>query len=100
MVIFEPRSRFRAAGFNPSTSSPWNRIEPPARPLRAKRPMAVMKVWLLPEPLSPTTPRHSPAATQRLTPRTAWTRPSWVAKSTVRSAMDRMGGSAVRRKLL
>jgi hypothetical protein len=61
------------------------------RPLPASRPMTVMKVWLLPEPLSPTTPRHSPAATDRDTPRTASTRPSWVWKLTFRSSTARTG---------
>ncbi len=54
--------------------------------------MVAMKVWLLPDPLSPTTPRHSPATTCKEMPRTASTtavvgietnRPDW--------SMARMG---------
>src|SRR5258708_6566006 len=40
--------------------------------------MTAMKAWLLPDPLSPTTPRVSPRATSSATPRTALTAPSWV----------------------
>ena len=56
--------------------------------------MTVMKVWLLPEPLSPTTPSVSPRATFRETPRTAGTGPSWVSKVTFRSSIARTGGAA------
>ncbi len=76
MVILQPRSRFSRLGPTPRISSPLNRTAPSARPFWANRPMTVMKVWLLPEPLSPTTPRHSPLATFRETPRTASTTPS------------------------
>ncbi len=50
-----------------------------------------MKVWLLPDPLSPTTPRHSPGATVSDTPLTASTTASWVSKRTVNLSMARMG---------
>jgi hypothetical protein len=96
MVIFEPRILFRAWGLSPKSSWPLNRMDPVARPLPASRPMAVMKVWLLPDPLSPTTPRHSPAFTDRDTPRTASTRPSSSWKLTFRSSIDRMGSAMVR----
>ena len=42
-------------------------------------------IWLLPEPLSPTTAIACPAAIARSTPFTAWTVPSPVRKDTVRS---------------
>ena len=44
-----------------------------------------LAVTLLPQPLSPTSPTSSPGATSKLTRFTAWTLPSWDAKSTVRS---------------
>ena len=93
IVIFEPRILFSARGFSPSSSWPLNRIEPLALPLAASRPMAAMKVWLLPEPLSPTTPSTSPRATLKETPRTALTIPSWVLKSIFRSSMERTGSA-------
>ena len=52
--------------------------EPVAQPFVAKRPMIDMKIWLLPEPDSPTTPSVSPARTSKLTPFTALTSPSRV----------------------
>jgi hypothetical protein len=87
MVIFEPRSAFSAFGLRLSNSCPWKRTEPLARPLAASRPITAMKVWLLPDPLSPTTPRVSPRAMDSETPRTAGTVPSWVENSTFRSSM-------------
>ncbi len=42
--------------------------------------MIDMKIWLLPEPDSPTTPTASPALTVKLTPLTAFTGPSGVVK--------------------
>jgi hypothetical protein len=92
MVIFEPRMRLSSAGFRPSSSVPENLAEPEARPLRASRPMTAMKVWLLPEPLSPTTPRVSPRGMESETPRTALTVPSWVSKSTRRFSRVRTAG--------
>ncbi len=88
MVMREPRMRFSARGFRPSSSWPRNRAEPFVWPLRAKRPITAMKVWLLPEPLSPTIPTHSPRPTSRLTLRTASTSPSGVSKPTDRSEID------------
>ena len=78
MVIFEPRMRFSSRVFRPSSSWPSKVAEPVAVPFWASRPMTVMKVWLFPDPLSPTTPRHSPWPTSRETPRTASTTPSGV----------------------
>ena len=92
MVIFEPRMRFSSRAFSPSNSPPRNFADPDARPLRARRPITAMKVWLLPEPLSPTTPRVSPRPMASDTPRTAFTAPSWVSKSTFRSVSVRTAG--------
>ena len=91
MVILEPRMRFSLWTGRPSNSWPLNLIDPEALPFRARSPMAAMKVWLLPEPLSPTTPRHSPLATASEMPRTASTSPSWVEKPILRSSIDRTG---------
>ena len=64
MVIFEPRMRFSSAGLQ---AQELLALEPRraagAGRCAASRPMTAMKVWLLPEPLSPTTPRHSPGWT-------------------------------------
>ena len=73
MVIFDPRIRLSSRGFSVSNSFPRNFAEPDARPLRARSPITAMKVWLLPEPLSPTTPSVSPRGTVSDTPRTACT---------------------------
>ena len=45
----------------------------------------------LPEPLSPTTPSSSPGAIEKLTPFTAWTAPSRVANTVLRSDTSRTG---------
>ena len=45
----------------------------------------------LPDPLSPTTPRSSPGAIEKLTPLTAWTAPSRVANTVRRSETSRTG---------
>ncbi len=95
IVIFEPRMRLRSPSFSPSSSWPLNFAEPSARPLAARRPITAMKVWLLPEPLSPTTPRHSPRPTLKETPRTASTTPSWVEKRTLSRSTARIGSAPV-----
>ena len=46
---------------------------------------------LFPEPDSPTTPSVSPAKRSYVTPSTAWTTPSSVSNSTVRSLIERTG---------
>ena len=46
--------------------------------------MAASADWLLPEPLSPTMPTHSPGETPKEIPFTAFTIPSGVSKSTFR----------------
>ena len=85
MVMREPRSRLSFTCGRPSSS--WLRkiTLPVARPFDASRPVAARKSWLLPEPDSPTTPRHSPADTLSEIFFTACTSPSLVAKRTSRS---------------
>ena len=53
-----------------------------------------MKLWLLPEPDSPTIARVSPGRRSRARPRTASTGPSGVAKRTAKSFTVRMGSLA------
>src|SRR3954466_1185548 len=60
------------------------------------RPRIVIAVTLLPEPDSPTMPSTSPRSSVKLTPSTAWTMPSSVAKLTFRSLTSR-SRSAIRR---
>ncbi len=92
MVIRAPRMRLNAAVGIPSSSWPRKRIEPDAWPLAARSPIAVMNVWLFPEPLSPTTPRHSPSRTVSETPLTASTTPSGESKPTRRSLISSTDG--------
>ena len=68
---------------------------PLPRPLRARRPMIDMKIWLLPEPDSPTTPSVSPFWIEKSTPPTAFTAPSWVAKLVLRPVTSRTAAIAV-----
>ena len=63
----------------------------------AKSPMTERKAWVLPEPLSPTTPTLSPASMLKQRPLTAATSPSAVANRVVRSWTSRTG--AIRRSL-
>src|SRR5712692_534972 len=56
--------------------------------------MIASAVTLLPEPDSPTTASTSPGFRTKLTPRTAWTTPSMVGKSTLRSLTSSRGASA------
>src|SRR3954462_8798654 len=59
--------------------------------LRLCRPMIAMLVTLLPEPDSPTMPSVLPRSTENVTPSTARTTPSSVAKETRRSFTCREG---------
>ncbi len=93
IVILEPRMSFSWPGFSPSSSLPLNLADPSARPFCANRPITAMKVWLLPDPLSPTTPRHSPRPTLSETPRTASTTPSCVWNRTVSFSTARIGSA-------
>src|SRR5919106_1379972 len=63
---------------------------------RGSSPMMASEVTLLPEPDSPTIPSTCPGWRSKLTPRTAWTMPSSVGNSTVRSLTWRTGSPSVR----
>src|SRR5215831_11196494 len=93
--ILLPRSSRSCAAGRPTRSVPSNRIAPPAiRPGgRGTRPMMLCAVTLLPQPLSPTTPRVRPAKSVKLTPSTARNSPSSVAKC-VRSSLTSRSGTA------
>ena len=71
MPMPAPRTRSSAAGGRSRSSRPRKRALPCARPLAASSPITARNSWLLPAPDSPTTPRHSPAATARSSPSTA-----------------------------
>src|SRR5690606_15181186 len=94
MVIFAPRMALSAFGSSPTISCPRYVAEPVTVPLAARRPMMPIMVWLLPEPLSPTTASVSPGRTSRSMPLTAFTSPSGVVKETLRSRTDRIGSMA------
>ena len=73
-------------------SSPAKRMRPwLTRPEASSRRVTANAVTDFPEPLSPTTPSVSPAATEKDTPRTASTSPRRVEKVTCRSSMARRG---------
>src|SRR5262245_8464264 len=61
---------------------------PVASPLPARRRIAAIMVWLLPEPDSPTTATVSPALTCMLMPLTASTMPSRVRNRTCRFSTE------------
>ena len=84
-LAFEPRMLRSTFAGAPISSWPLNLTEPVASPLPARRPIAAMNIWLLPEPDSPTTPTTSPLAMSKVAPLTAWTMPSGVLKRTWRS---------------
>ena len=83
MPIPAPRTRSSAAGASPSSSVPRKRALPCARPFAASRPITARNTWLLPAPDSPTTPRHSPRSTARVTSRAAVILPRGVSNVTV-----------------
>src|SRR6478736_9372473 len=88
MVTAPPRMAFRRLEDAPSISSPRYFTLPSARPLAESRPKAARKSWLFPEPLSPTTPRHSPSWIERLASWTACTSPSAREKRTLRPVIS------------
>ena len=87
IAMSRPRMARTSASGIVSRSRPWNSMLPLTVALGTMpvRPMMALAVTLLPQPLSPTRPTSSPGATSKLTRFTAWTVPSWDAKSTVRS---------------
>src|SRR5262245_39636992 len=95
-----PRMRLSCARGSPMSSWPSNLMLPCARPLPAKRPMTDMKIWLLPEPDSPTMPTASPGLIAKLTSLTAFTSPSGVAKVVSRWRTSRMRASLCRSAMI
>src|ERR1700722_14628046 len=91
MVTATPRRAFRRFGEAPRISSPRYLTLPLTLPLAARRPKAARKSWLLPEPDSPTTPRHSLSRMARLAFFTASTVPSAVSKRTFRLVISSSG---------
>src|SRR5258707_13566145 len=87
MVSFEPRMRFSCGAGAPRISPPSKRTLPSAVALPASRPMAAMKICVLPDPDSPTMATHSRAATASDTRRTAEMLRSGCEKLTVKSSM-------------
>ena len=87
MLMSRPRTWRTSFSGRASRSRSTNSIEPPTVAFLTMRvrPRMALAVTLLPQPLSPTSPTSSPGATSKLTLLTAWTVPSWDAKSTVRS---------------
>ena len=69
-----PISRRRWRGLRPRRSRPWNASRSAViLAVQGKRPMTASMETLLPDPLSPTMPRLSPAMRSKLTPSTAFT---------------------------
>src|SRR5215510_2948719 len=94
--IAEPRTLSSRSGDAFRISPPSKVTLPEQRPLIAVRPIAAIRIWLLPDPDSPTMPSTSPRRTSKLTPSTARTQPCSSLKSTVRSRADRIGAAALR----
>ena len=67
IATFVPRTRLSCSGDRLRISCPLRRTLPVARPLAASSPMIDMKIWLLPEPDSPTMPSVSPRSIAKLT---------------------------------
>src|SRR5688572_13232606 len=79
-----PRTRFSASESVPISSSPAKRADPTAPTFEASSPRHARKVCDFPEPDSPTTATHSPAATASETSCTTRCVPCAVVKSTQR----------------
>src|SRR5215813_1565741 len=95
MDIAEPRTTSRSLALRFSSSFPWKRTLPEARPLAASRPMMASRIWLLPEPDSPTMPTTSPRRRSKPTPSTAVTHPCGSLKRIARSRTARIGAAVV-----
>src|SRR5487761_25048 len=86
MPIALPRRRRSSPAGMVVSSRPSNSIDPPAiLPPCGSRPRIDIAVMVLPDPDSPTIPRVSPRATEKLTPSTGTTVPAGAAISTRRS---------------
>src|SRR6266480_5438870 len=94
MAISRPRSFAICLSGIPINSTPRYRIEPEILAGFGSSPMIARAVTLLPDPDSPTTASTSPGRRENVSPRTAWTTPSTVGKSTLRSVMASSGASA------
>src|SRR5882724_3042748 len=94
MVSLEPRMRFNRGAGAPRVSLPSKRTLPWAAALPASRPMAAMKICVLPDPDSPTMATHSRAATATDTCRTAEMLRFGREKPTVNSSMVNMGAKS------
>jgi hypothetical protein len=93
MAIPVPRMVFSCFSFIVRSSRPWKRMDPRTCALLGNRPIVARAVTDLPEPDSPTMPSTSPGARERSMPRTAWTTPSFVGKSTSRRSTCRAGSA-------
>ena len=84
--ISSPRMARSSPGFAVSRSLPFQSASPLEIVFRfALSPMIVRQVTLLPLPDSPTIPSVWPFSTEKVTPSTALTTPSWVWKDVRRS---------------
>src|SRR5258708_19555423 len=71
MVSCEPRTLFSVGPSTLNNSLPSNRTLPLTCALLPSSPMAAMKICVLPDPDSPTSPTHSEGAMLKDTPSTA-----------------------------
>src|SRR5690606_7008497 len=85
MEIWLPRNLRMTLGGALMISWPRKRAEPLTLAFAALRPRRFRKVWLFPDPLSPTMPTHSPGLMAKLNPSMAVTSPRGLPKRTVRS---------------
>ena len=82
MLIRSPRKRRRSSGGSPTSSRPRKRTLPLTVALTGSRPIVAIANVVFPHPDSPTSPKISPAATDRDTSLTAETVPSSVSNPT------------------
>jgi hypothetical protein len=94
--ISAPRRRSSRSSRWPRISCPRSLTLPEAAPFLASSPMIAIRIWLLPEPDSPTMPTVSPGQSDRLTSLTAATVPPSVRNWTRRSLISRIGGRAAK----
>ena len=91
MLTRAPRIDRHWAGVQLRSSRPSSRIDPLTFADPGTRPRAARASMVLPEPDSPTTPRVSLAAIEKLTPRTASIRPASVGMLIRRSSTSSSG---------
>ena len=96
IAMSRPRIARSSRGESLTRSRPAKRISPAAiQPGGLIRPMTERNVADLPEPDSPTMPRHSPEASSKSTPSTALTTPCRVRNRVFRPWMASRGWTAV-----